>query len=122
MKAGRNYALTDELIKNAYMDIIKNENRMPTQEEVAKKCNITRKTVNEHLNKIELRELVKPFKIFGNHVLIGLRDKAMAGDTQAAKLFFMLIYDWSEKQQVEHKGEVKTVIEVRYDKGIKERN
>jgi len=111
----KDYILTDEQIKKAYKDIIKTEKRIPTQQEVADRCKICRDTVIKHLNKINLQDLMQPFKVFGNEVLIGLFKKAAAGDVQAIKLYFMLIYDWSEKQEVEHKGEIKTVIEVRYE-------
>ena len=93
----KDYILTDQKIKNAYVDIIKAEKRIPTQEKVAKLCGISRDTVSRHLNRIDLAELVQPFRIFGNDVLMGLRNKAITGDVQAAKLFFMLIYDWNEK-------------------------
>jgi len=113
MKA--DYILMDERIKKAYKDIIKLEKRIPTQQEVAKKCDISAKTVERHLKRVNLRDLVQPFRVFGNEVLIGLFKKAAAGDVQAIKLYFMLIYDWSEKQEMEHKGEIKTIIEVRYE-------
>ena len=119
-KKQRDYQQTEEMIKKAYMDTIKTEKRMPSQGEVAKIVGVTRKTVNYHLNSIDLSKLVQPYRLFGNEVLTGLMKKASAGDTQAAKLFFMLIYDWSEKQEIEHKGEIKTVIEVRYEDEVKE--
>lgn len=111
----RDYALTNERIKNAYKDIIKTEKRMPSQQEVADKCGIHRDTVAKHLTKINLNDLVQPYRLFGNEVLTGLMKKASEGDTQAAKLFFMLIYDWSEKQQVEHKGDLKIIFEDAHD-------
>ena len=114
-KKQRDYQQTEEAIKKAYLDTVKEKKRMPSQGEVAKIVGVTRKTVNKHLNSIDLSKLVQPYRLFGNEVLTGLMKKASAGDTQAAKLFFMLIYDWNEKQEIEHKGEIKTVIEVRYE-------
>ena len=116
-KKQRDYQQTEEAIKKAYLDTVKEKKRMPSQGEVAKIVGVTRKTVNKHLNSIDLSKLVQPYRLFGNEVLTGLMKKASAGDTQAAKLFFMLIYDWNEKQEIEHKGEIKTVIEVRYENG-----
>ena len=115
-KKQQDYRQIDEAIKKAYTDILKTQKRMPSQNEVAKIIGVTRETVNHHLNTIDLSKLVQPYKLFGNEVLIGLSKKASEGDVQAAKLFFMLIYDWSEKQKIEHEGELKTVIEVRYEK------
>lgn len=111
----RDYIATDNRIKEAYRSILETEKRMPSQSEIAKIVRVSRETVNKHLNGIDLSKIVQPFKIFGNEVLFGLSKKASEGDVQAAKLFFMLIYDWSEKQKIEHEGELKTILEVRYE-------
>lgn len=109
------YKLLDERIKAAYKEIIKAEKRMPTQAEVAKKCDIAERTVIRHLEQINLTNLVQPYKILGNEVLSGLFKEAVGGNVQAMRLYFLLVHDWTEKQEIEHKGEVKTVIEVRYE-------
>jgi hypothetical protein len=36
---------------------------------------------------------------------MGLRAKAMKGDAAAAKLYFMLVYDWNEKNEINAKVE-----------------
>lgn len=111
----RDYKATDIAIKNAYKEFIKAHETMPTQQQIADICDINRKTVGIHLNKIDLHEIIQPFKIFGDSVLMGLRNRAAKGDPAAIKLFMMLIYDWNEK--VEHKVETRTrhIIEVRYE-------
>jgi DNA-binding transcriptional regulator YhcF (GntR family) len=101
------WILTNERIKKAYKDIIETEKRMPTQQEVADKCDISVKTIERHLKKINLQDLVQPFRLFGNEVLAGLMKKASKGDAQAAKLFFMLIYDWSEKTEQKLTGDIR---------------
>ena len=110
------YKILDERIKAAYTDIIKAEKRIPSQAEVAKRCGIAERTVLRHLEQVNITDLVKPYRILGDKVLSGLFTEAVKGNVQAMKLYFMLIYDWSEKQEIEHKGEIKTVIEVRYEK------
>ena len=109
------YKILDVQIKEAYESIIKAEKRIPTQAEVAKVCGIAERTVTRHLEKINLTDLVQPYRILGNKVLSGLFTAAVGGNIQAMKLYFMLIYDWAEKQEMEHSGEVKTVIEVQYE-------
>lgn len=101
----KRYIKNELQIKNAFMEVLKTEKRMPTQEEVAQKLGLTRTTVNKHIQGIKLSELVEPFKIFGNDVLIGLRDKAVKGDEKAARLFLMLVFDWKEKSEAEVKLE-----------------
>jgi hypothetical protein len=109
------YIQTDELIKAAYLELIKTRKRMPTQEEVAKECNLARKTVNLHLNRTNLSVLRKPYKVFGNNVLLSLYSKAVKGDVQAIKLFLSLIYDWNEKSEHEITGTIETIIKVHYE-------
>lgn len=105
------YIQTDELIKSTYLELIKTRKRMPTQEEVAKECNLTRKTVNIHLNRANLIGLRKPYKVFGNNVLLALYSKAIKGDVHAIKLFLSLIFDWNEKQEI--KGEIQVKADVK---------
>ena len=107
----RDYIATDERIKEAYKDYISTHNKMPTQQEIADMIGISRKTVNVHLNNIDLHDIIQPFKIFSENVLMGLRNKAVKGDAQAAKLFFMLVHDWSEKHEHKVDGDVTIIFE-----------
>jgi len=99
----KDYILTDQRIKNAYTNIMKEKKRVPSQAEVAELCNITRATVNRHLRHIDLHKLVEPFKLFGNEVLSGLLKRAAKGDERAARLFLALVFDWRETHEVEGK-------------------
>lgn len=110
------YKMLDELIRAAYIRIIKAEKRIPSKAEVGKECNVAERTIRRHLEQITLTNLVQPYKVLGGEVLNGLFKEAIGGNVQAMKLYFMLIYDWSEKETMEHSGEVKTVIEVVYQK------
>ena len=103
----KDFILLNQQIKDAYVDYIKKHKQIPTQTQVAEICGITQVTVSKHFSKINLTDLVQPFKIYGDDVLMGLRAKAVKGDAQAAKLFFMLVYDWNEKTEHEHSGEVR---------------
>ena len=96
----KDFLLLNQKIKDAYIEYMKAHKRIPSQTQVAKMCNVTQVTVSRHFSKIDLSELVQPFKIFGDDILMGLRFKASKGDAQAAKLFFMLVYDWSEKTDI----------------------
>lgn len=105
------YIQTDELIKDTYLEFIKTKKKIPTQEEVAEKCNITRKTVNLHLKRINLKALYTPYKVFGDKVLLSLYIKAMKGDVPAIKLFLALVFDYNEKHEIE--GELKVKAEIK---------
>lgn len=107
----KDFLLLNQRIKDAYRDYIKKHKQIPTQTQVAEICGVTQLTISRHFTKIDLSEIVKPFKIFGDDILMGLRYKASKGDAQAAKLFFMLVYDWNEKQEL--KGELKVKAELK---------
>ena len=107
----KDFLLLNQRIKDAYREYIKEHKQIPTQTQVADICGVTQVTVSKHFTKIDLSEIVRPFKIFGDDILMGLRAKAMKGDAAAAKLYFMLVYDWNEKQEIEHKGELKVKYE-----------
>lgn len=111
----KDFVILNQRIKEAYIDYIKKHKQIPSQTQVAKICDVTQATISKHFTKIDLSEIVKPFKIFGDDVLMGLRYKASKGDAQAAKLFFMLVYDWNEKTEHEVKGSIETIIKVHYE-------
>lgn len=101
----KDFLLLNQRIKDAYREYIKEHKQIPTQTQVADICGVTQVTVSKHFTKIDLSEIVRPFKIFGDDILMGLRAKAMKGDAAAAKLYFMLVYDWSEKNEITAKVE-----------------
>lgn len=108
----KKYIQTDEMIKNAYIEYIKVHNTMPTQQGIADKCGVGRKTVWLHLHDLNIDDIAEPFKIFGPSVLMGLVNKAKKGDSKAAELYMKLAYKYKEQHDIE--GEIKNVIEVRY--------
>jgi DNA-binding transcriptional regulator YhcF (GntR family) len=111
----KDFLLLNQRIKDAYREYIKAHKQIPTQTQVAEICGVSQVTVSKHFTKIDLNELIQPFKIFGDDILMGLANKARKGDAQAAKLFFMLVYDWNEKQVQKIEGTVETIIKVHYE-------
>ena len=120
----KDFLLLNQRIKDAYRDYIKQHKQIPTQTQVAEICGVTQVTISKHFTKIDLSEIVRPFKIFGDDILMGLRVKAMKGDAAAAKLYFMLVYDWNEKTEHKVEGGIKIIFEdaVRKDKKDNEDN
>lgn len=111
----KDYALLDQKIKAAYVEHLKQTKEIPTEAYIAKVCNTTQATVSKHLTGIDISDLVQPFKIFGSDVLLGLRNRAVKGDAQAAKLFLALVWGWNEKQEHTIEGTIETVIKVQYE-------
>lgn len=110
------YKILDEQIRNAYKAIIHSEKRIPSQAEVGKRCNIAERTVKRHLEKITLSDFVQPYRILGDAVLSGLFKEAVKGNVAAVKLYFLLIFDWNERIEIQNTGESKVIIEVQYAK------
>lgn len=113
------YLMLDDQIRDTYIQIIKKEKWIPTQAEVAKRCNISEKTVTRHLDQISLTNLVHPYRVLGNEVLTALFKEAAGGNIAAVKLYFMLMFDWSERETMVHEGDVKTTIVVKYEEAGK---
>lgn len=117
----KDFLILNQQIKVAYREYIEQHKQIPTQTQIAEICGVTQITVSRHFTKIDLSEIVKPFKIFGDDILMGLRAKAMKGDAAAAKLYFMLVYDWNEKTEHKVDGTIETILKVHYEdeeKGI----
>ena len=112
----KDYQAIDAQIKQAYFDYIKKYNKLPTQSRVAKILGISFPTVNKHLRSYKLEDITPQFKQFAPEVIFGLMNKAMKGESKAAKLFFHLVYDWSEKQDINLHGDInmenKLIIEI----------
>ena len=102
-------------IKATYMKILKDQHRMPTQKEVSEILGLTTATLSTHLRSVNLGELVEPFKLLGSDVLVGLQERAEGGDAAAARLFFMLVFDWSEKHEVKAKVDATVKAKVKGD-------
>ena len=72
--------------------IDRNRGKIPSQDDIAKECKLSRPTVQRHLKEMELTDIAKPFRALADAVLLGLANKAVRGDTNAAKLYFKLTF------------------------------
>ena len=95
----------DALIRAEYTRALKETHRMPTQAKVAEICGLTEKTVNTHLHAVDFNELIKPFKLYGSDVLVGLKEKAENGDPAAIRLYMFLVFDKVERKELTAKVE-----------------
>lgn len=101
-------------IKNAYIRLTTQLQRIPTEQEVADHCKIRRETVVRHLKMIDISEIQPPIRAFTDKIILALVKKALSGDVNAIKLCLQLGIDWSEKERYEEKvdlnvGEIKIV-------------
>ena len=109
------YYANDVAIKKVYVDILKKEHRMASQREVSEILGLSTNTLSTHMRAFDLSQIVNPFKIFGSDVLVGLQERAEGGDAAAARLFFMLVFDWSEKHEIKAKVDATVKAKVKGD-------
>jgi hypothetical protein len=80
-------------IRDAMLVLIdRGKGRIPSQDEIAKECGLSRPTVQRHMKDMDLTQIAKPFRMLADTVLLGLANKAVKGDSQAAKLYFKLTF------------------------------
>ena len=60
------------VIKEAFVRLYEELKRSPTQEEIAKRCSLSRKCVNEHLKELKLEDVTPSIKSETYEVLTGL--------------------------------------------------
>jgi len=89
------------------------EMRIPTEQEVADFCGVSRKTVCLHMAKLDITELRPPIKAYADRIMLALVKKAMEGDVPAIKLALQLGFDWSEKQRLEETVKLEADVPIR---------
>jgi hypothetical protein len=94
------------IIKNAFVLLFQGKNQPPTQAEIAKRCHLSRKCVNEHLQQLEITDVTPSVKAETLEILTGLSKKAKTGDAPAVKLWMQLVHGW--KEETRHSGFVGT--------------
>jgi hypothetical protein len=86
-------------IQDAYLQLFQKTKRIPTMQEVADLCQLSRNTVWKHCNELQLSDIVPRIKVRADRILFGLATKAEKGDAAAAKLFFQLTFGWREASE-----------------------
>lgn len=80
-------------IREAMLELLaEKRGRIPSQDEIAKRSGLSRTTVQRHMREMELTRIAKPFRALADTVLLGLANRAVKGDTAAARLYFKLTF------------------------------
>ena len=91
-----------QLIQDVYLQLLKKHQKIPTIQKIADESKLSYRTTQKHLKELKLSDITPKAKIRAENVLMGITKKAELGDPSAAKLYFQLIFGWTEKQLVEH--------------------
>lgn len=102
-KARYDYDNNHVEILEAYWKMLDKTGKPPTITALAKETGFTRSTIAKHIKTMDLTDGIENHKIQKDAILKGLAKRAIeAGDASAAKLYFQLVYDWSEKQKIDN--------------------
>ena len=112
-KSGKNitYEINHSLIHDSYVKLIKELKRKPTIAEVAKDCNLSHNTIDSHIKDLKFDPLKHPLRVLTEDVILSIASSAKSGSAASQKLWMQICEGWTEKQVLEHEGEIITGIE-----------
>jgi hypothetical protein len=93
----RNWQVNHALISQAFITILRQKKRCPTQGEIEKKTGLHRNTIAKHLDQKTLNDLMDPFKFATNSIMARNVRDALNGDAQAKKLFFQTVWNTEDR-------------------------
>jgi len=110
---------TQAIIEGAYVQYIKEFQRIPTIRNLAKITKYSPNTIHAHvksLSKKSLDERIQKVRVLTNAVVHKIATEAINGDVAAMKLFMQVVEKWNEKINLEHSGD--TDFTIKFDKAF----
>lgn len=98
--------LNHSIIRDSYVKLIKELKRKPTYDEVSKETNLSINTIKKHIDELKFEPLKHPLRVLSEDVLISIANSAKKGSAASQKLWMQICEGWSERQIMEHTGEV----------------
>lgn len=95
----KDWQMNNQKIMEVYMKLAARKRRAPTIIEIAEASGYRRQTVSEHLEYITLTEVLPSAKLYAHKVINGIAKAAAAGDAAAARLYFQLVFGWTDKSE-----------------------
>ncbi len=100
------WQLNHSIIHDSYVKLIKDLERKPTYSEVSKDCSLSINTIKKHIDTLKFNPLKHPLRILSDGVLMSIVESAKNGSSASQKLWMQLCEGWTEKQVIEHEGEI----------------
>lgn len=89
------WTINQTRISNSIVKLTQEFNRMPSKDEIAEECGLSRQTIHKHLSEYAEHPLFKEeltqFKFASTSLLAKIYKMAIQGDIKAAKLYFSVI-------------------------------
>ncbi len=107
-ESGRNntWELNHSIIRDSYVNLIKKLKRKPTYPEVAEDSKLSETTIKKHIDTLKFEPQKHPLRILSDDVLISIANSARGGSAASQKLWMQICEGWTEKQIMEHTGEM----------------
>jgi len=90
-----------ELIRNAYVDAIKELERKPTISHISRVVGMTWHVVAAHLDSIENDLSKHPLRVLTEDMILAVAKAARKGNPQSQKLWFQIMEGWTEKTNLD---------------------
>ena len=100
------WELNHSIIRDSYVNLIKNFKRKPTQNEVAIETKLSRNTIQKHISILKFEPHKHPLRILTDDVIMSIANSAMDGSHGSQKLWMQIMEGWTERQITEHEGEL----------------
>ena len=103
-ESGRNitWDLNHQIIRDSYVNLIRELERKPTYEEVAKDSKLSINTIKKHIKELKFDPLKHPLRVLTDDILISIAKSAKEGSYASQKLWMQVCEGWSEKQEITH--------------------
>jgi len=107
-ESGRNitWDYNHSIIRDSYVKLIQNLERKPTYPEIAKDTNLAHTTIEKHISILKFEPHKHPLRILTDDVILAIAGSARNGSSASQKLWFQIMEGWTEKQIMEHEGEI----------------
>jgi len=94
----RDYTLHRSIIRDSFFAYLAENQRYPSNNELARRTGLSEKTIRNHLKNFDLTEITEPSKLFAENVLISLVKRIQrTGEPAAVKLYLLLVFGIDER-------------------------
>lgn len=98
--------INHQIIRDSYVKLIQDLERKPTYQEVSDYCNLSIKTIKKHIDTLKFNPLRHPLRILTDDVILAIINSSKRGSSASQKLYMQLCEGWTEKQIIEHEGQI----------------
>ena len=111
-KHRRDWVETHQLIEKAFFEYVSAHKQRPSYRELAELTGLDKGTIENHMKELSLPQLLEPFKVMSDKVMMGLVNGAIKGNPVNAKLYYELVHDWEEGTKVHVDQTVKQTMKI----------